>query len=89
MTENLRVVPVFRVKNIRDERDHDVRILGLREVMNHGWIVTLADSSGARRISLMTADATPPINPSASIEVDDMKAAYATALNEGLEIVHP
>ena len=56
--------------------------------MNHGWIVTLADESGDQQISLMTADQTASVNPSASIEVDDLDASYATALEQGLEIVH-
>ena len=33
-------------------------LLGLREVMNHGWIVTLADDELRHQVSLMTKDAT-------------------------------
>lgn len=56
--------------------------------MNHGWIVTLADDAGHHQISVMTRDQTAPVNPHASIEVDDIDAAYAATRRQGLEIVH-
>jgi uncharacterized glyoxalase superfamily protein PhnB len=36
----------------------------------------------------MTRDATAPINPMVSIEVDDVDAAYRAAVDAGLQIVH-
>lgn len=88
MTVTSRVVPILTVEDIDAEREHYVQVLGLTEVMNHGWIVTLADDSGAHQISLMTKDQTAPVNPHASIEVDDVDTSYATALSQGLQIVH-
>jgi catechol 2,3-dioxygenase-like lactoylglutathione lyase family enzyme len=92
MTVN-RVVPVLTVSDLDASRDAYVAVLGLREVMNHGWIVTLAgpDDSGELRhqVSLMTKDATAPVNPAVSIEVDDVDAAYRAAVDAGLPIVHP
>lgn len=88
MTVTNRVVPILTVHDIGAERDHYTRVLGLTEVMNHDWIVTLADATGRQQISLMTKDQTAPVNPHASIEVDDVDAAYETALAQGLEIVH-
>ena len=41
------------------------------------------------QISLMTEDATAPVIPVASIEVDDVDAAYLLAQEGGAEIVHP
>jgi hypothetical protein len=42
-------------------------------VMNHGWIVTLADPDRPDvQVSLMTHDATARVVPDASVEVDDM-----------------
>ena len=65
-------------------------MLGLVEVMNHGWIVTLARPRRRRhQISLLTNDLTAAVNPSVSIEVDDVDAAHAAALRRGDEIVHP
>ena len=37
----------------------------------------------------MTKDATAAVNPSVSIEVDDVDAAYESAVGAGLDIVHP
>ena len=72
-----RVMPVLTVPELDAAVVAYKRILGLREVMNHGWIVTLADDEHRHQVSLMTKDATAPVNPSVSIEVDDVDAAYA------------
>ena len=69
-------MPILTVSDIDASRDTYVRILGLREVMNHGWVVTLADDELRHQVSLMTHDATAPVNPNVSIEVDDVDAAY-------------
>jgi len=84
-----RVVPILTVSDIEASGDAYVRVLGLREVMNRGWIVTLADDEHRHQVSLMTKDATAPVNPSASVEVDDVDAAYRAAVDAGLTIVHP
>lgn len=84
-----RVVPILTVENIEAARDAYVGTLGLTEVMNHGWIVTLADAERRHQISLMTRDLTAPVNPTVSIEVDDVDAAHAAAVAGGWEIVHP
>ncbi|WKG02620.1 VOC family protein [Mycolicibacterium sp. HK-90] len=83
-----RVMPVLTVSDLSVAGAY-TRTLGLTEVMNHGWIVTLADPELRHQVSLMTKDATAPVNPSVSIEVDDVDAAYAAAVEAGLEIVHP
>jgi catechol 2,3-dioxygenase-like lactoylglutathione lyase family enzyme len=84
-----RVMPVLTVSDIEATRDAYIRLLGLREVMNHGWIVTLADDELRHQVSLMTKDATAPVNPQVSIEVDDVDAAFQAAVDAGLRIVHP
>jgi catechol 2,3-dioxygenase-like lactoylglutathione lyase family enzyme len=64
--------------------------LGFEEVMNHGWIMTLASpSSPAAQVSVMTGDRTAPVTPYMSVEVDDVDAAYAAMRDSGAEIVHP
>jgi len=82
-------MPVLTVSDLDAAREAYVRIFGLREVMNHGWIVTLADDQLRHQVSLMTKDATAPVNPNVSIEVDDVDAAYRAAVDAGLQIVHP
>jgi catechol 2,3-dioxygenase-like lactoylglutathione lyase family enzyme len=88
MTVN-RVMPILTVSDLEATRDAYVRVLGLRDVMNLGWIVTLADDELRHQVSLMTKDATAPVNPKVSIEVDDVDAAYRAAVEAGLKIVHP
>lgn len=85
----LRVMPILTVLELDAAVVVYKRILGLREVMNHGWIVTLADDEMRHQVSLMTRDATAPVNPSVSVEVDDVDAAYRAAVDAGLRIVHP
>lgn len=84
-----RVVPILTVTDVDAARDAYVATLGLSEVMNHGWIVTLADAEHRHQLSLMTRDQTASVNPTVSIEVDDVDAAHAAALAAGCEIVHP
>lgn len=84
-----RVMPVLTVADLEATRQAYIQVLGLREVMNHGWIVTLADDELHHQVSLMTKDATAPVNPAVSIEVDDVDAAYRAAIDAGLRIVHP
>lgn len=48
--------------------------------MDEGWIATLADPAGpGLQLSLITQDATAPVVPEVSLEVDDVDAAYARA----------
>jgi catechol 2,3-dioxygenase-like lactoylglutathione lyase family enzyme len=85
-----RIVPDLRGTDLTATGAFYTDVLGLRPVMDHGWIVTLADPdrSGVQ-LSLMTHDATAPVVPDVSIEVDDVDEAHAAALARGAQIVHP
>jgi len=83
-----RAVPVLTVRDLAGSTRSLADSLGLDVLMDHGWIVTLG-SSGAAQLSLMVRDATAPVNPVASLEVDDVDAAHEGAVAAGLEIVHP
>jgi catechol 2,3-dioxygenase-like lactoylglutathione lyase family enzyme len=82
-------MPVLTVPDVTAASSAFREVLGLREVMNLGWIATFADDDRRHQVSLMTRDATAVINPSVSIEVDDVDAAYRAAVDAGLTIVHP
>lgn len=85
-----RVVPNFRVQpeSLRENREF-YGLLGLEEVMNHGWIMTLASPSlPSAQAGFMTSDLTAPVTPDMSVEVDDVDAAYAVMRESGAEIVH-
>ena len=85
-----RIVPDIESRSLAETTAFYVDVLGLEVVMDMSWIVTLADPGNPKvQISLMTEDATAPVVPVASIEVDDVDAAYALAVERGAEIVHP
>ncbi|MER6034024.1 VOC family protein [Streptomyces sp. NPDC001835] len=84
-----RVMPVIRSEAVRESREF-YGLLGLEEVMNDGWIMTLASpSSPTAQISVMTSDKTAPVTPDVSVEVDDVDAAHRLMRESGAEIVHP
>ena len=65
-------------------------VLGLELVMDHGWIATFAaPHDRGLQLSVIGDDASAPVAPVASVEVDDVDAAHAAALARGDEIVHP
>ncbi|MBC6462401.1 VOC family protein [Actinomadura sp. HBU206391] len=83
-----RVVPDIASEALEESRDFYER-LGLVEVMNLGWVMTLASPSNpTAQITLMGPDATAPVQPDLSIEVDDVDAVYAAMVEDGAEIVH-
>jgi catechol 2,3-dioxygenase-like lactoylglutathione lyase family enzyme len=85
-----RIVPDLESHSLAESAAFYVEVLGLEVVMDMGWIVTLAAPGHPKlQISLMSEDATAPVVPVASIEVDDVDATYALAVERGAEIVHP
>ncbi|MGY1843991.1 VOC family protein [Modestobacter sp. SYSU DS0875] len=65
-------------------------VLGLEVVMDHDWIATLASpGTPGTQLSLLTGEATAPVLPAVSVEVDDVDAAHAAAVAAGAEIAHP
>lgn len=64
-------------------------LLGLKPVMDHGWIATLANPSNPiQQLSVASHDESAPIVPDVSIEVDDVDAVYALAQQMGAEITY-
>lgn len=86
----LRSMPLLSVDDLNAGVDAYVQVTGMEVIMNHGWIATLAPPGGDRsvQLSLITEDATAPVNPSASLEVDDVDEAYQAALISDVEIVY-
>ncbi|MET4924132.1 VOC family protein [Streptomyces sp. PSRA5] len=85
-----RVVPNVHVQpEVLDRNREFYGLLGFEEVMNLGWIMTLASpSTPAAQISFLTEDATAPVVPDMSVEVADVDAAYAAVRASGADIVH-
>ena len=71
-------------------KDFYTRVLGLHIAMDRGWIVTLTDPAAPeRQLNLLTHDASAPVVPDVSIEVDDVDVAYRHAQETEADIVHP
>ncbi|WP_423832660.1 VOC family protein [Streptomyces manipurensis] len=84
-----RVVPNVRSQAAGESRDF-YGLLGFEEVMNHGWIMTMASpATPVAQISFTTGDRTAPVTPDMSVEVDDVDAVYEAVRGSGAEIVHP
>jgi catechol 2,3-dioxygenase-like lactoylglutathione lyase family enzyme len=85
-----RVVPDLKSVHPNRAREFYSTVLGLEPVMDQGWIITFADPQTRRcQISLLSHDATAPVVPAVSVQVDDVDDAYAAAVRAGAEIVHP
>ncbi|MFB4419703.1 VOC family protein [Streptomyces sp. QL37] len=84
-----RVVPDIRSEAMEESRGF-YELLGFEEVMNLGWVMTLASPSNpTAQITFMSHDRTAPVVPDVSVEVDDVDAAYAVMRANGAEVVHP
>ncbi|MFG2090402.1 MULTISPECIES: VOC family protein [unclassified Spirillospora] len=84
-----RVVPNVQSKAVQESREF-YELLGFEEVMNLGWVMTLASPSNpTAQVSFFTDDMTAPVVPDMSVEVDDVDAAHAAIRDSGAEIVHP
>lgn len=85
------MVPNLLVTDLAAAVAEHTAVLGLEVVMDHGWIVTLADGDG-HQLSLMTHDASAAVAPDVSVFLDDLaavEAALGAATAAGLEVVHP
>ncbi|MGH8869601.1 MAG: VOC family protein, partial [Actinomycetes bacterium] len=84
-----RVMPDIRSEAMEESRDF-YGLLGFEEVMNHGWVMTLASPSNpTAQVTFMSHDKTAPVVPDMSVEVDDVDAAHAVMRENGAEVVHP
>jgi catechol 2,3-dioxygenase-like lactoylglutathione lyase family enzyme len=84
-----RVVADLKSESMEEATAFYTDIVGLEVVMDHGWIVTLADPHRPEvQLSIMTHDATAPVVPVVSIQVDDVDESYRAARAAGAEIVH-
>lgn len=66
------------------------RLLGLENLMDHGWIVTLGRGTAAPvQLSIASDGGGGAPVPALSVEVDDIDAAHARALEMGAPITYP
>jgi predicted enzyme related to lactoylglutathione lyase len=85
-----RIVPDFQSDEPAAAREFYAEVLGLELAMDMGWVANfVAPDNPSAQIIVMSRDESAPVAPDASIEVDDVDAAYAAAQRLGCEIVHP
>lgn len=85
----IRIVPDLHAPEPGSGRAFYEDVLGLEVVMDQGWIVTYAAPGNAgAQLSVMAQDASAPVAPDVSVEVDDVDGAYAAARAAGHEIVY-
>jgi predicted enzyme related to lactoylglutathione lyase len=85
-----RIVPNLHAPDPAASRAFYEQVLDLDVVMDLGWILTYAArDSPTAQLSVISTDASAPVHPDVSIEVDDVDAAHAAAQELGCEIVHP
>jgi catechol 2,3-dioxygenase-like lactoylglutathione lyase family enzyme len=85
-----RVVPNIASDKLEACRDFYVGLLGFQVAMNMDWIMTfVSPSNPTAQISVLCEDASAPVVPQITVEVADVDAVHAEAMQRGLAIVHP
>ena len=83
-----RAVPNIRSDRPAETRDFFVELLGFRVAMDMGWIATVASPANpSAQVSIVSND--DPSAPGISVEVADVDAVHAKAMEQGLEIAYP
>jgi catechol 2,3-dioxygenase-like lactoylglutathione lyase family enzyme len=82
-----RAVPNIRSDRPEDTRDFFVDLLGFEVVMDIDWVVTVASPTNASvQVNIIGSD--DPAAPGISVEVADVNAVHAAAVERGLEIAY-
>jgi len=83
-----RAVPNIRSDRPAETRDFFVDLLGFEAVLDLGWVATVASPANPSvHVNVIGND--DPAAPGISVEVDDVDAMYARAIERGLEIAYP
>lgn len=85
-----RVVPNITSERFAESKAFYTDVLGFEVAMDLEWIVGFVSPTEPHPgIQIVSRDATAPVNPAVSIQVDDIDAVYAAAMKAGALIVHP
>jgi uncharacterized glyoxalase superfamily protein PhnB len=90
MANVIRIVPNLGMSNSAESRAFYAGFFGLDVQMDMEWIATFASAANpTAQLSTITHDATAPIVPNITIEVDDVDELYAEAMRQDRSIVYP
>jgi catechol 2,3-dioxygenase-like lactoylglutathione lyase family enzyme len=82
-----RAVPNIKSGRPAETREFFVELLGFEPAMDLGWVVTLTSPSNPSvQVTIIGND--DPAAPGISVEVDDVDAVHARAVERGLEIAY-
>jgi len=82
-----RAVPNIRSDRPAETREFFVDLLGFEVAMDIGWVVTVASpASPAIQVNVISNE--DPSAPGISVEVPDVDAVHARAVEQGLEIAY-
>jgi catechol 2,3-dioxygenase-like lactoylglutathione lyase family enzyme len=82
-----RAVPNIRSAQPAETRDFFVDLLGFEVAMDLDWVVTLSSPENpTAQVQIMSND--DPSAPGISVEVEDVDAVHARAVERGLEIAY-
>jgi uncharacterized glyoxalase superfamily protein PhnB len=83
-----RTVPNIKSDRPAETRDFFVDLLGFEVVMDLGWVMTVASpTNSSAQVTIVGND--DMAAPGISVEVADVDAVHATAVEQGFEIVYP
>ncbi|MGK8522246.1 VOC family protein [Nocardia asteroides] len=83
-----RATPDVRATDLAASRDF-YRLLGFREAMDLGWVVTMASPSNPTAQVLLVGPEAGELQPDMSVEVDDVDAVHAAVTAAGADVVYP
>jgi catechol 2,3-dioxygenase-like lactoylglutathione lyase family enzyme len=83
-----RAVPNIRSDRPAETRQFFVDLLGFEDAMDLGWVATVA-SPNNRSVQVNIISNDDPSAPGISVEVADVDAVHAKAVEKGFEIAYP
>jgi catechol 2,3-dioxygenase-like lactoylglutathione lyase family enzyme len=82
-----RAVPNIKSDRPAETRDFFVELLGFEVAMDIGWVTTVASPANpSAQVNIISND--DPAAPGISVEVPDVDAVHAKAVEQGLEIAY-
>ncbi|NNC89981.1 MAG: glyoxalase [Akkermansiaceae bacterium] len=85
-----RIVPDISSEQMDESRKFYAGFLGLELAMDMGWVLTFASPGNpTAQITVLQASTSAIPNPDVSIEVEDVDAVHAKAVELGLKVVYP
>src|SRR4051794_6223013 len=84
----VRAVPNIRSDRSAETRDFFTDLRGFRVAMDLGWVGTVASPPNPS-VQVTIVGHGDPAAPGVSIEVDDVDAIHASAIERGLSIAYP